>query len=112
MSAYAACLSVCLLLGPTVPPPADNPAPGPQASGRYAGYSRGARSPASDLLFRREAARAQQRAARIEARKWQGRSTLRPTIASGPAYLFEPYVPAYPTWNAPPMRVSFHMPLW
>lgn len=112
MSACAVFLSVGLLLGPAVPSPPEKSRFAPPAPGRYAGYARTAQSSASELLFRREAARAQQRAARIEARRWQGRSALRPTIAPRPSLLFEPSPPAYPVWGPGPLRVSFNFPLW
>lgn len=111
MTALAACLSVCLLLGPTVPPPADQPAFAPPLRTQSAGYTRSAPTPASELLFRRESARAQQRVARIEARKWQGRSALRPVLPSG-VPLAQPHSWGYPAWERPTLRISFNGPMW
>lgn len=43
------------------------------------------------MIYQRAVRRAQHRAARIEARKWTGRSALRPTIRAG-AFLLRPTI--------------------
>ena len=111
MSACAVYLSVCVLLGPSVPVPAENATLAQAPPARYSGYARGSDAPANELLFRREAARAQQRAARIEARKWRGDSALRPVYRAAPV-LFDHFPGTHPAWGPVPVRVSFNFPLW
>jgi hypothetical protein len=112
MSACAVYLSACVLLGPSVPTPSGDATYAQTAPARYSGYARAAEAPANELLFRREAARAQQRAARIEVRKWQGNSALRPVYRAAPAVLFDPFPGTYPIWGSAPPRVSFNFPIW
>lgn len=111
MSACAVCLSACVLLGPSVPVPPENATFAQAPPARYSGYVRTTDAPANELLFRREAARAQQRAARIEARKWRGDSALRPVYRTAPV-LFNHFPGTYPVWGPAPQRVSFNFPLW
>ena len=112
MSACAVFLAAGVLLGPSAPVPPERATFAQTPPARYSGYARPATTPANDLLFRREAARAQQRAARIEARRWQGRSALRPVYRAAPAVLFDPFPGMYPVWSPGPLRVSFNFPLW
>lgn len=87
--------TLCLLLVPAVPSAAQTPAPGfkqrgpaaqPEAPTSFVKpyesepYVRPRTPLATQLVYERAAFRAQQRTARLEARKWLGYSTSRPFV--------------------------------